>query len=301
MRFLAGAPALLFLRNVPRPQSTRWRRIVARAGRSETCPTEYPIVWRASLALCGLAAFWLLAGTPVPGQTTKITSQASPDPASASTKEKLTYAVEWRLIRAATIVVEKQPHQTSLRLDSVGFVSSLFKIQDIYTVNYEDSLCATSSVMDAMEGERHHETRVTFDRTHNHATFLERDLIQNIVVKETGTDIPSCVADTLGAFAKLRTMNLGIGQSVQVPVSDGRRSAPVKATALERETIKTAAGTYKTIRYAADVLNGVIYSRKGEVFLWLTDDERRLPVQIRLRTNFPISTVTLSLEKEEHL
>jgi hypothetical protein len=209
--------------------------------------------------------------------------------------------VEWRLIRAATIVVEKQSHQTSLRLESVGLVSSLFKIQDVYTVNYEDSLCATSSVMDAMEGDRHHETRVTFDRTRSHATFLERDLIKNMVVKETGTDIPSCVADTLGAFAKLRTMNLGIGQSVQVPVSDGRRSAPVKATALERETIKTTAGTYKTIRYAADVLNGVIYSRKGEVFLWLTDDERRLPVQIRLRTNFPISTVTLSLEKEEHL
>ena len=47
-------------------------------------------------------------------------------------------------------------------------------------------------------------------------------------------------------------------------------------------------------------MNGVVYTRKGDVWLWLTDDARRLPVQIRLRTTFPISTVTLTLEKEEH-
>ena len=57
---------------------------------------------------------------------------------------------------------------------------------------------------------------------------------------------------------------------------------------------------YQTIRYSADLMNGVVYTRKGEVFVWLTDDARRLPVQIRLRTNFPIGTVTLQLEKEEH-
>jgi len=37
------------------------------------------------------------------------------------------------------------------------------------------------------------------------------------------------------------------------------------------------------------------------VFIWLTDDSRRLPVQIRLRMVFPIGTVTLQLQKEEHL
>jgi hypothetical protein len=187
-----------------------------------------------------------------------------------------------------------------MRLESAGIVSTLFRIEDVYTVNYEDSTCATSSVMDSMERERHHETRVTYDRSRNHATFLERDLINNMVLRETGTDIPNCVADTLGAFAKLRFMNVGVGQSAQIAVSDGRRSAQVKVTAQEREGIKTPAGMYQTIRYTADLMNGVVYPRKGEVFLWLTDDARRLPVQIRLRTTFPISTVTLDLEKEEY-
>jgi hypothetical protein len=40
-------------------------------------------------------------------------------------------------------------------------------------------------------------------------------------------------------------------------------------------------------------------SRKGRVFVWLTDDERRLPVQIRIKLNVMIGTITLALEKEE--
>jgi hypothetical protein len=46
-------------------------------------------------------------------------------------------------------------------------------------------------------------------------------------------------------------------------------------------------------------MNGVVYTRKGRVFVWLTDDGRKLPIQIRLRMQFPISTVTLLLQKEE--
>jgi hypothetical protein len=243
-----------------------------------------------------LIACWFAPVELVPGQS----YAAPPAQAPPSQAEKLTYDVEWRLIHAGIVTVERQPHLASMRLESAGIVSSLFRIQDVYTVNYEDSVCATSSVMESMERERHHETRVTYDRDHNHAAFIERDLITNMVVKQTGTDIPNCVADTLGAFTKLRSMNVGVGQSAQIPVSDGRRSAQVKVTALEREGIKTPAGPYQTIRYSADLMNGVVYTRKGEVFVWLTDDARRLPVQIRLRTTFPISTVTLQLEKEEH-
>jgi hypothetical protein len=258
--------------------------------------------------LTGAPALLLLACWLVPGQSIKAPSQPSLAPVQphplpsppASTKEKLTYGVEWRLIRAGTVTVEREADHASMHLESAGIVSTLFRIDDVYTVNYEDSVCATSSVLEAMERERHHETRITYDRSHNHATFVERDLNNNTVVKETGTDIPNCVADALGAFTKLRSLSVGVGQSALVPVSDGRRSAQVKVTGLEHETIKTPAGTYQTIRYTADLMNGVVYTRKGEVFVWLSDDARRLPVQIRVRTNFPISTVTLDLEKEEY-
>jgi hypothetical protein len=151
-----------------------------------------------------------------------------------------------------------------------------------------------------MEGKKHHETHVTYDRAHNHASYLERDVTNNLVVHEAGTDIPNCVSDVIGGFARLRSMNMPPGQVVQIPVSDGRRFASVKVQAQQREELKTAAGTFQTIRYDAELMNGVIYSRKGQVLLWISDDARRLPVQIELKTTFPVGTVTLQLEKEEH-
>jgi hypothetical protein len=204
--------------------------------------------------------------------------------------ETLTYDVEWRLIHAGTVVFQTQKSHGDLRLDSAGMVSSLFKVHDVYSSDFEDGFCGISSVMDSLEGKRHHETKVTFDRAHNHATYLERDLLKDSVIHEVA-----------GALLKLRTMTIEPGQSVQIPMSDGRRSAPVKIEAQEREEVKTTAGGFKTIRYEALLMNGVIYTRKGKLQIWLTDDERHLPVQIRLRMNFPVGTVTLQLEKEEHL
>jgi len=82
-------------------------------------------------------------------------------------------------------------------------------------------------------------------------------------------------------------------------MSDGRRAAQVKVEAQEREEVITPAGTFKTIRYEANLMNGVVYQRKGRVFVWVSDDAKRIPVQIRLRLAFPIGTVTLQLQKEE--
>lgn len=221
-------------------------------------------------------------------------------PAQAA-DEKFIFDVEWRLIHAGTATLESRKGQASLKLESAGIVSSLFKIQDEYQIDYEDSFCATSSVLDAMEGKHHNETRIKYDRAQNHAFFVERDLLKNSVIRETGVDVPNCVSDVLLGLLKLRTMSGEPGQSVQIPTTDGRKFASVKTEVQEREQVKTPLGSFKTIRYEPLLLNGVIYARKGHVQIWLSDDARRVPVQIRLRLNFPLGTVTLQLIKQQPL
>jgi hypothetical protein len=49
------------------------------------------------------------------------------------------------------------------------------------------------------------------------------------------------------------------------------------------------------------IFNNVLYGRKGRLFVWITDDDRRLPVQIRARMQFHVGTLTFQLEKEERL
>ena len=197
-------------------------------------------------------------------------------------------------------MIESRNQHAQMKLESEGIVSTLFKIHDLYSVDYDDPFCATSTMMDSFEGKRHHETSVTYDRFRNHATYLERDMLKEIVLHSSQIAVPNCVQEVITAFIKLRTMSVAPGQSIQLPMSDGRKSAAVKVEAQEREEVKTPAGSFQAIRYEANMLNGVIYSRKGRAFIWLTDDEQRLPVQIRLRMQFPIGTVTLQLAKEEH-
>lgn len=223
--------------------------------------------------------------------------------------EKLHYGIEWRLINAGDATVTLDPSgagghprwHSTVELKSTGLVSKLYKVHDVYSGNYEDQFCVTSSLLDAAEGRRHRETKVTFDRDANKALYLERDLDKNSIVKQDRIDIPSCVHDVVAALMRLRTMHIEVGQSAQIPVSDGKKSISARVEAQEKELIKTKSGSYKTVRYEAFLFDGILYKRRARLFIWLTDDARRLPVQIRVRMQFTIGTITLQLEKEEHL
>jgi hypothetical protein len=227
-----------------------------------------------------------------------LAAQSTIGPSLSQPTEKLVFDVEWRLIHAGQATLESRPNWARMRLESAGLVSALFKVDDTYAVNYEDPFCATLSTMDSQEGRRHHSTVVQYDRGQNHAFFTERDVLKNELIRSLNIPVPHCVHDVVGALLTLRRIAIQPGTTIELPVSDGRRAANVKVYAQEREEIVTKAGKFKTIRFEADILNGVVYQRKGKAQIWISDDAKRLPVQIRLRMSFPIGTVTLGLEKE---
>jgi hypothetical protein len=242
---------------------------------------------------------------PLPAQSPQIPPKfgpPAPDPnllSSGSSKETFVYGADWRLIRAGTVTLESMPSKVSMRLESAGLVASLFKVNDFYTATYDDGFCATTARLESNEGKRQRDALTTYDSASNKAHFLERDMLTGAVLRESWVDLASCTSDVIGALFRLRAAPLEPGMSAQAPVSDGRRAAMVKVEAQEREEVKVPAGTFKTIRYEAGILNGVIYPRKGKAFIWYSDDSRHIPVQIRLRMNFPVGTVTLELEKQE--
>ena len=228
-------------------------------------------------------------------------------PASpAAPLETLFYSVDWRSIPAGTAIVSMKPNaaganqgfSAEVRLTSSGLLDKLFRVQDLYHADYEAGYCAVQSTLDASEGKRHRETRISFDRTQKKASSVERDLTANgKVVKQSEVEIPPCVHDLVGGLFMLRTLHLEPGQSANIPLSDGKKSVAAKIEAQEWEEIKTRAGTFKTLRYEAFIFNNVLYPRNARLTVWVTDDDRRLPVQLRVKMQFTIGTVTLSLDK----
>ena len=255
------------------------------------------------------AILWiLLAAEPF-----AIGQESPPAPPSGSGdsvpgSEVLQYAVEWRLIPAgsAKLTWTSLPrsagaaNELRLHMESTGLVSRLFRVDDDYTASLGQNLCVQNSFMAAHEGNRNKETRVTYDNQTHKAIYLEKDLNKNSTITHD-VDIPPCVHDVLGGLLVLRTLHLEPGKTVQIPVSDGKKFVQVKIESERREELNTALGVRKTIRYEVFLFDNVLYRRSGHLYIWLTDDNVRLPVQLQVHLHFTIGTITLKLEKEQKL
>ena len=225
-------------------------------------------------------------------------------PAAAQTAlstEKLSYNVEWRMVNAGTAVVTTNTTPTGtflqMHLHSAGLVSRLFKVNDNYTVTLNEQLCAQSSKLQAEEGDKRRETIVVWKGSRSR--YEEKDLLKGTVALEKELEVSACVHDILGALTLLRKQTVELGQDLILPVSDGKKFVQARIQAQEKEKIRTPAGQFNAIRYEAFLFNDVIYKREARLFVWISDDARRLPVQIQVRMKFHIGTVTLLLDKVE--
>ncbi|MCZ2150685.1 MAG: DUF3108 domain-containing protein [Bryobacterales bacterium] len=248
------------------------------------------ILWLACAALLG----------PVQGQ-----APSHPQPemyGQAKPVESLQLSVEWRLVRAGTAILTRTPQpdgswQADLHLESVGLVSKLYRVNDDYRTFYDSGFCADTTYMKAEEGSRRRETSVIYHRNTKKLSYLERDLVKNSIALQKELDIPDCVHDVVAALNRLRSLKLPVGQLAHLPVTDGKRVVSARIEAQEKEKITTPAGAFNTVRYEVNLFNDVLYKRKGRLFLWLSDDDRKVLVQVRVRLGFPVGTISLQLEK----
>ena len=212
----------------------------------------------------------------------------------------LRYTVEWRLITAGWARLDYDAQNTArVHLESQGFVSRLYRVNDNYLAVLDQALCTSTVSMQAEEGSRRRETLITFDKERKRIRYLEKDLVKNQVLQDKAMVSGGCVNDIIGGLMRLRTLKLEPGQTLSLPLSDGKRLATVKVESEAKEDLKTPAGTFAVTRYLVNVFDGVLYNRKGTLQVWVTNDERRWPVQIRARLPFYIGSITFQLEKEE--
>lgn len=262
--------------------------------------------WRAAIAATIIFIAPFAVGQDAPQEP----AQAQPATAENGIpgSEELDYQIEWRLIPAGSAKLtwtlmpraSSSPNELRMHVESTGLVSRLYRVDDDYTAALGQNLCAQNSFIMAHEGNRNKETRVTYDSQMRKAFYIEKDLNKNLTIQHD-VEIPPCVHDVLGALLVLRTLHLDPGKTAQIPVSDGKKFVQVKVESERREELSTLMGERKTIRYEAFLFDNVLYKRSGHLHIWLTDDNARLPVQVQVRLQFTIGTITLKLEKEQKL
>jgi hypothetical protein len=242
----------------------------------------------------------LVAFLPAVGQT-DVSPVAVVSGNQVAAKHTLQYGVEWRLVRAGMARVTWTPGESGytadLHLESAGLVSKLYRVNDDYRASVDGNACARHVLFRAEEGKRRRETTIDFNA--GKVQYVERDLVKNNIATQKELETPPCVYEYMGALMKLRSMRLEPGQSTQIPMTDGKKFSNVKVDAEERETVRIGAVTYNTMRYEIHMFNGVLIGRKARMNVWITEDARRLPVQLRVRMSVLVGTITLQLEKAD--
>jgi hypothetical protein len=105
--------------------------------------------------------------------------------------------------------------------------------------------------------------------------------------------IPSGVQDPLSALYYLRTLSLNVGDSFIIPTNSNKKNYNLEIKTLRREKIKTSFGTHSTLVIESLPKLGGMFHHKGNMKIWLTDDERKIPILIKSST--PIGVITAIL------
>lgn len=240
--------------------------------------------------LCALAAALLATGQQLPPLT-------PPRPAfTFPQKQTLTYAVDWRVFPAGTAVLHFEQsgnfERISANADTIGAINLLFHVNDRFQSTFDrEHGCTTEFDKQTVEGRRQVNSTLKLDYPNSKSVLDEKNLI-NGQTKHVETPVPGCLTDLLSGVYYASSQPMEVGKSFALPVADPLRPVLVTMKVEGREEIKTPLGTFKTIRVQPTAEAGVVKNR-GNIWIWYTDDDHRMPVQMRARLFWGTLTMRL--------
>jgi len=211
--------------------------------------------------------------------------------------EKLVFDLTWTGIKAGTATQEIVAENDTVRVISIArsadWISVFFPVEDrvesVLTKAVPPLLGLPKDYrIRTREGHRRKDKEIIFDHAKGTATYIDHlgsDRAEIAIAPNT--------YDAYSSFYYVRTLPLTVGKSVYVSVLDNKRLWNVEVQVLKKEKLDTIFGEVNTILIKPLIKSEGIFERKGEIFIWLTDDARRIPV--RMKTKVAIGSVTATL------
>ena len=246
------------------------------------------------LLLCALLSCALLARVAIAQRMPAPVQQYLPQ------RQTLSYAVDWRVFPAGTASFHLESDGNTERIqangDSVGAVALLFKVTDRFQSSFDRRTgCSQTFAKQLVEGRRQVTSTLQFQYGAKKQVLDEKNVLK-ATSRHQESPIPDCVSDLMSAIFLAGAQPLEVGQSFSLPIADAMRVVPVAFKAEAREEIHTVAGTFQTIRVEPTADAGVVKNR-GNIWIWYSDDNRHLPVQMRARLFW--GTITMRLTSVE--
>lgn len=230
-----------------------------------------------------------------------LTSYTTAEPTAALTDvpwigERLVFEISWFKMKGGTAVLEvsegvevngRKVHQISAVTNSNSFVDKFHKVRDrVDSFVYADNLASCRFKVHQEEGRYRQDKEISFDYTKGTATYTVGE-------KTSYYPIPFFVQDALSALYYLRTRELIIGKPFIIDVFEDKKLWQLEVQVLGRERISTPAGEFDTVLIKPLLKFEGIFQRKGDLYVWLTDDNRKMPV--RMKSKIKIGSVYAEL------
>ncbi len=201
-------------------------------------------------------------------------------------RQTLNYSVDWRVFPAGVVSFHQEAEGDTQHItvvgDSIGAVNLIYRVSDRFQSSFNRRTgCSIAFSKQLQEGHRQVNSTLDFNYAQKKAVLDEKNLVSGIT-KHQEAPLPACVSDLLSAIFYTASQPLQVGRSFQVPVYDAMRTVPVTMKVESRESLRTPSGTYQTVRVQPSADAGVVKNR-GNIWIWYTDDERHIPVQMRAR------------------
>jgi hypothetical protein len=204
----------------------------------------------------------------------------APGPVGFGAGEKLIFSVQYGLITAGEATLEIRNVATirdrpCYRIVSDArtndFFSKFFEVRDRYE-SYMDTteLYSLRYEKHIREGKFKRDESVEFDQVAHRATY-----------KDKIVPIPPRAQDVLSALYYVRTLPLEVGQSISLANHTDKKNYPLLVKVHGRERVKVDAGEFDCLVVEPILRGPGIFTQKGRLTVWLTDDERRMPVLMK--------------------
>lgn len=212
--------------------------------------------------------------------------------------ERLVYDISWAGLKVGEGVLQSESGErlngrAVFRLVSTAtsnkFLSFFFPVKDrVESIIDAKGLYPYKVTVDQRHGLRQRYRVVQFDQDGHTAVMLSKG-------RTSKFDVPPQVQDILSSLYYFRTIpNLVDGTAVFIDVHEGKKNWKLEVQILGRETFKTAIGTVPTIKVKAIVLFEGLLWNKGDLYVWLTDDARRIPVMMNGKVAIGSISATLA-------
>jgi hypothetical protein len=198
---------------------------------------------------------------------------------------------------------EDQPSPTfSLQLvgevKSKGFFSKLFNLnflERVISIVEPKTFTVQSTKRFDQQGKRVRTSETTYDHKERKLVWVERDPREPTrEPRVASASYTTQVQDVLSAIYFLRTQPMAIGQTLELSINDSGNVYQVPVRIVGKKRIKTVLGKVDTLVVDVQMFGAKkLIASDGEFLIWLTADERRIPVKAKVKTQYGTFDINL--------